>query len=455
MPTFSFNHHRVVALAGLMMLGLPFAAHAQEAPKKEISDDVSAGFGRLRTLTDAKDYAGSVALLDTLATKAKPESFDVALIAQIKTQILLADGKYAAAIVPLETALELGERHRFFETDVMQEQRYLLAQLHYQIGAEQKDVAQQRQGYDRAQAVLTTWFASATKPTAEAHLFAASLLYNRATLAGEPDAELLRKSRSEAERGLVLQPKANLQLYVLVLAALQQLGDLEESAAILEFLVKHQPDSSTYWQQLVATYLNLAAGAKDESASFSNHLRAILAIERAQERGLMVSPKDRLNLVAVYFNIRRFDRASVLLEKGLTDGSLENQRSNWELLASAYQQQRQDERAIAAYERAIRALPQDGQCEVALAQLHYNLGRAEIAYRHLEAAAKKSGVDKPGQAQLFAAYVACELHRYEDAARWIESAARHDDAKKDDLARLDRAVRDALRERAALRDAKL
>jgi predicted Zn-dependent protease len=456
MPSLVSHCSRAAAFAAILILGWSLAARAQEAPKKEISDAVSAGFGQLRTLTDAKNYAGSLKLLDTLAAGAAPESFDLALISQIKAQILLVDGKYEPAIAPLETALALGDRHRFFEPRALLEQRYLLAQLHYQVAAEAKDASRQRDGYDRALAVLRTWFATTPSPTAEAHLFAASLLYNRATvIAGKSEAGFLREARTEAERGLALQPKANLQLYVLILAALQQLGHAGESAEILELLVKHQPDSSTYWQQLAATYLNLAADTKDDAEAFRHHLRAVLTLERAQARGLLNSPKDRLNLIAIYFNIRRFDRAAGLLETGLAEGSIENQRRNWELLASAYQQQRQDTRAVDAFERAVRALPQDGQCELGLAQLHYNSGRVEAAYRHLEVASNKAGIDKPGQAKLFTAYVACELQRYDDAARWIAAAAVHDDVKKDDLTRLDRAVRDALRDRAALRNTQL
>jgi tetratricopeptide (TPR) repeat protein len=456
MPSTFFIYSRVLRFTACFLLGQSFGLYAQETAEKEISEDVSAGFGSLRALTDAKDYAGSVALLEALAQKAKPGSFDFALIAQIKAQILLADGKLALAIDPLETSLKLGEQHRFFEPSVLSEKRYLLAQLYYQTGAESKDLALQRKHYESAQEMLRAWFSATPRPSAEAHLFAASLLYHRATLGtGEPDAALLREARVEAERGLVLQPKADPQFYVLILAAIQQLGDFAGAAETLELLVKHQPGSVTYWQQLAATYLNLATDAKDESASFRYHLRAILTLERAQAVGLLNSSKDRLNLVGIYFNIRRFDQAALLLEKGLAEGSIEPQRGNWELLASAYQQQRQDDRAVETYERAIRALPLDGQCELGLAQLHYNQGRAVLAYRHLEAAGVKTGIKKPGQAKLFAAYVACELQRYEDAARWIEAAAGHDDLNKDDLVRLDRAVRDALRERTALREIKL
>ncbi|MFA6289783.1 MAG: hypothetical protein WC661_20570 [Opitutaceae bacterium] len=447
---------RTVALAILLALGAPVAGHGQAAPKKEISDEVSAAFGKLRELTDAKNYSAALAQLDALLATAAADSFDRAVISQIKAQILLAEGKFAAAAGPLEAALSLGERHAFFEISALQEQRYMLAQIYHQLGVDEKDPVRQGDRYDQAYVLLRRWFEAAPRTTPEAHLLAASLLYNRATLApGRPDAERLRQARVEAERGLALQTKPNLQFYVLIFAVLQQLGDTAGSAEILELLVKYQPDSETYWQQLAATYLTLATDTKDEDESLRHHLRAILTLERAQARNLLVSPKDRLNLIAIYFNIGQPGQAALLLEKGLADGSVESRRRNWELLASAYQQLHQDARAADAFERAIRALPQDGQLEFGLGQLHYALGRGDVAYRHLEAAAAKGGLEKPGQSDLFAAYVAFELQRYEDAARWIEAAGRHADVKKDALVRLERALGDSLRERAALRDAKL
>lgn len=456
MPTPLHSLARPLAFVVALLVAPASALLAQDPPKKEISDEVSAAFGKLRELTDAKNFTAAVAQLDALLSSAPADSYDRALVAQIQSQILLADGKFSAAVAPLEIALDLGERHAFFAPAALQDQRYLLAQLHCQLAAEHKDPADQRLAYDRARDVLRRWFAAAPRPTADACLLSASILYNRATLAaGKPDADLLREARAEAERGLGLQPKPNLQLYILLLASLQQLGEISASADILELLVKQRPDSATYWQQLAATYLNLAADAKDEPESRRQYLRAILAFERAQTRGLLSSPKDRFNLVAIYFNIQQFDRAAALLETQLASDSPENARRGWELLASAYQQLRQDDRAVDAYQRALRAFPQDGQLEFALAQFHYSQNRAEAAYRHLENAAAKGGLAKPGQSALFSAYVACELQRYESAARWLESAARHDDAKKDELARLDRVVRDALRERAALRDAKI
>lgn len=456
MPMIPSPFARKLALAALLVLAPAAGLHAQEAPKKEISDEVSAAFGKLRELTDAKNFTAAVAQLDALLATAAPDSYDRALITQIKAQILLAEGKFAAAVEPLEAALALGERHAFFAPPALQDQRYLLAQIHCQLAGEHKDAALQQASYDRALDVLRRWFASASRPTADARLLSASILYNRATLvAGHPDAGRLQEARREAELGLGLQPKANLQLYVLLLATLQQLGDIPASADILELLVKQRPDSATYWQQLAATYLNLAADAKDEPEVRRQYLRAILTFERAQALGLLDAPKDRFNLIAIYFNIQQFDRAAALLEKMLAAGSLDDARRGWELLASAYQQLRQDDRAADAFQRAIRAFPKDGQLEFALAQLHHAQGRSEAAYVHLENASAKGGLAKPGQSALFTAYIACELQRYDDAARWLETAARHDDAKKDEVTRLGRIVQDAIRERTALRDAKI
>jgi len=44
-------------------------------------------------------------------------------------------------------------------------------------------------------------------------------------------------------------------------------------------------------------------------------------MERAQELGLMKTPKDNYNLVTMYYNAGQFGKATDLLYSGLKDGS--------------------------------------------------------------------------------------------------------------------------------------
>jgi hypothetical protein len=435
--------------AFVLLCALVFAApslRAQTPPAApQVSEALSAEFGQLRTLTEAKDYPAALTIVDRLLGTVAPDSYDRFLLAQIKAQILLTQGAYAAAIAPLEDALRLGDRPGYLTDIARTETLFLLAQLHQQQASEIKEnPAAQRAALERAAGYLRRWQSSIQKPTTDGQLFAATLLYQQATLDSDHiDAALVAEAIRAAETGLSLQIKPPVALYVLLLAAHQQRGENTQVAELLELLVAQTPANTGYWQQLVSTYLALAADAPNPRETTRLQLRAILTLERAQARGLLATPADRFNLVALYLGIHQFAPAITLLEKGLALGTLDNTRRNWELLVSAHQQSQHDAAARATIEKAITALPADGQLEFTLAQLHYNAGRVTDARQHLELAVKKGGLEKPGQARLFLAYTAYELKDYPAAVRTAREAAAFDDVKKDDLARLTQAIADA------------
>src|SRR5690348_8032924 len=95
----------ILALVGASSV-LPLSAKepAPEPPKNEISDKVSDDLGKLKEKVDAKDYDGAVKLLDEVLTKVAPDTYDLAMVSQIKAQILLTQAKCAEAIPALITA---------------------------------------------------------------------------------------------------------------------------------------------------------------------------------------------------------------------------------------------------------------------------------------------------------------------------------------------------------------
>lgn len=444
-------------LAAVLALGvLPAtSAHAQEPLKKEISEPVANEFGKIQALNENKDYAGAVKLLDNLiATVANP-SFDLVALSQVKAQILLAQGNFPAAIPPLKLALDLGQRHGFFDQRATLDATYLLSQISYQVASETKDPARQQALYDQAYAYIRRWLELSPKPTSEAHLYAASILYNQALQnSAKPDLAKVRAAKLEIEAGLPLDVKPKDTLLVLLLATTQQLGDQEKAAELLELLVQLQPTSAVYWQQLAACYYALASDAKKPADADRYNLRALLTFERAQAHGLLNSPKENFSVVALYFSLQQFDKAIALLETGLKSGGIENSKRNWDILAASYQQIHDNTKAADTYNRAIAAFPKDGQLEFSLAQLHYSLGQNTGAYTHLERAIAKDGLDKPGQVHLFIAYIAYELQRFDDVLKWTAAAGAFADAKKEDIERLTKAAKDALAEREALKTSK-
>ncbi len=441
--------HAILLATALHQLPL-HAQQAAEPPAKEVSEAVSEEFGKLRPLIEAKNFPEALKVIDATLAGVKTESYDFVLLAQMKAQILLTTGELNKAAAPLEQSLEVAQKYDFLPANSYYDQFYLLSQIFYQQAAESKDSTTQKAAFDKSYTYLQKAIPLAPKPTADLQLFSASLLYNQASLGGSQDPEKFRQAIAEARKGLYLAIKPPEQLYQFLLSSYQQLGEHESAAEILELMLQAKPDNAQNWQTLIATYMNLAASAKDETAAQTYNLRAIISIERAQSHGLLSSPAENYTLVALYFSIQQFARASELLEKGLKDGAIENQRKNWELLSSAYQQMKHEDRALDALKRATATFPQDGQLEFQMAQIFYTQGKVADAYTHSLKASDKGQLDKPGQTYLYLAYLGYELGKLEEADRWTDQASQQADVTAKDIAPIKRAITDALKEREAL-----
>lgn len=437
-------------LAGLLALALPAALPAQAEPaKKELSDKTSLALGQLRPLIDAQNYDAALALIAPLLTSS-PGSFDLYVLSQIQAQILLTQGKLGDAIAPLETALRLGDTNpAFAEASARLEQLNLLAQLHYQRAAEAKALDAQKTGYETALRYINRWLQTSPRPTAEVRTFTASLLYQLGTLdPARPDPARIREAITQAREALLLTLTPSNQLVLLLTACHLQLGENTLAAELLETLAVRDPQSSTTWSQLQSIYLAAAADTPDATQARAQNLRALHTIERAQSHGHLNTPRDHYTRVAILFNIQQYTRAAALLETGLADGTIESIKRNWELLASAYQQIENNEKALDALTRATARFPTDGALEFSLAQFLYNTGQPADAYTRAQSALAK-GIEKPGQAEVYLAYLAYELQRYDEAQNWAEAARLSGDVPATTLDPLATAIRDALRAREA------
>jgi tetratricopeptide (TPR) repeat protein len=244
---------------------------------------------------------------------------------------------------------------------------------------------------------------------------------------------MMEKALYWTNRGLSASARPRDTFYQLKLAELYQLNRIDETADYLELLVKMKPENKSYWQQLAATYLQLAAAAekKDDKAFNTYNIRAILAIERAQKLGIMTTPKDNYNLVGIYFNIGQFAEACRLLEQGLKDDSIERTQANYELLANSYQQLHREPKAIEALQAAAKIFPKSGQIEYQIAQVYFTIDKFQEAFEHMKICEAKGGTDKPHVGWLFYAYLALDLKQYDEALKGAEQAAKYPDAKEE------------------------
>jgi len=439
--TTRFSVRACAALAAALFAGSAFAQQQERnySLSEETSEVLSTTY---KTAAEAKNYDAALKAVDDRLAKLKDAtSFDAAVLLQVKAQTYLQKSDFINAIAPLEQALQLSDSHTpaYFEDRTTTEFLFFLAQLYFQEAANSKNASTVAGFYDKADAYMARWMKLNKKPNPDALLFYASLIFNRAAQDQDhPDVAAVKRALEIVDKAMRMSTHPKDNLYLLKLVCLQHLNRNAEAVELLELLVKQHPDNKNYWQQLAALYL----GQQQD-------IRAILAFERAQTNGFMNSPKDNFNLVGIHFNIGQYERAAELLEKGLHNGSIENEEKNWELLAYSYQQLNRDFKAIDTLKEASKVFPKaNGQLEYLIAQNYYTMEKLDEALPYLQVSIKKGGGNKPHSTYLFLAFIAYELKKFDIALDAANRAIATPEGKAEGQ-RMKQAIEDLIKEREA------
>src|SRR5262249_41683435 len=141
---------RTLALGALVWGTATFAA--EEKQPLNLSQQSVETFAKLKPLQETKDFAGMINLLNGLVPKLQPNSYDMAVVQDIRGRILFAQEKYNDAIGPLTDALKLGDANPdFLEMGKRLEILNMLSALHYQEGTNTKlPAAEQKRNSDLA-----------------------------------------------------------------------------------------------------------------------------------------------------------------------------------------------------------------------------------------------------------------------------------------------------------------
>ena len=429
----------LTAVLGASLLAL--AARAQ-APVRDYSpsDTTSDALPKYKAAVDAKNYEAALAILDAQLAKVPADSYDAALLYQIKVQTLMQKGDFSAVVEPLEKGLALSDSKTptYYEDRATKDLLFFLTSLYLQEAVQSKTPAAASVLFAKADKTMIRWLKLTPKSNPDAQLIYAQLLYNWAVQNSEhPDLDLMKRALDQVEIGLELSTHPKDILYILKFVCLQQLNRNAEAVEILEFLVKMKPDSTTYWQQLAGLYL---AGGQD--------LRAIISIERAQANGMMNAPKDHFNLVGLYFNMGHYEKAADLLEAGLRNGQIENEIKNWELLSGAYQQMERPYKSIETLKSAAKVFPKAGQLDFMIAQAYNSLEKPEDCLIYLQSAIAKGGLAKPHQVYGFLAYIGYELKKFDIALDAAQKAVATPEGAKDTQAQnMLKAIKEIMQDR--------
>lgn len=397
------------AAVGLALLAVPAARLSAQSDTtqterpKQFSDEAQAVFNKVWPLIEAKNWEQAIPLLNEVLSKSKPDSYDTATASVILAQVYLqrntpGGSDYAAAVPLLENVIRLGYHDEAKVLDFT----FLLAQLHNMTG-----------NAARAEELALRWLDTAKKWKTENVVFALSVMLQRAqSKDGKVDMDAVTKAISIVKKAMLVFPNPSEQLYQIQAISYQLNNEYEKAAEVFEVLVSKWPKNRQYWQQLYALYVNS-----------NQSLRAILTLERAQELGILNGPKDHLSRVGLYYNMQRFDRVVDILEKGLKDGTIEQEANNYELLAAGYQQTFQEFKAIDAYRRAIVKFPKSaGKYYISITNLYWEMQKYAEALESIEKGLAAGDVENPGKLYMFAAYICFELRKFDKGLELLEKA---------------------------------
>src|SRR5688572_29084780 len=190
-----------------------------------------------------------LALLETVPVQ--PNSYDEALVLDMKAKIYGMTNQLSKAIAPWERTVELSDKFNFFPEKQILDIVFFLGQLYAQEATTNKDPKMAQQQFTKALTYFKRFLDKTPKPTPEAVSTYAMLLYYKAIAdPNNVDQAMLKEARTVVEQGLTTAIKPKESFYQLLLALQQQQNDLAGSAEVLELLLKQSPQKKDQWQML-------------------------------------------------------------------------------------------------------------------------------------------------------------------------------------------------------------
>jgi tetratricopeptide (TPR) repeat protein len=174
-----------------------------------------------------------------------------------------------------------------------------------------------------------------------------------------------------------------------------------------------------YWTQLAGALLNQNKG-----------FQALAIMDLALMMGLLDQEGELLNIVSLYIQNGLPYEASQLLEKGIKKKVMKKNRKNQELLANAFIQAKEYDKALAPLENAAK-LSKDGKLYALKARLFLEKEKFKEAVALFDKALGKGLKEKDkGQVYVEKAVALIQVGDYKTALNSLDKASRFKESKK-------------------------
>jgi len=392
------------ASSGPLGLSLVHAQEVQnekpEKPKTRRSQVLGKNAFRLiersQELLAEEKYDEAMAVLKTILEGQTFNSYEKAVAIQTSGYIHFGKEDYGSAIGAFESAITTGD----LPPRVVSDLTYGLAQLYLAKERPRKSLE-----------LMEKWFAAQEKePGGEPFALKAQI---------HLILDELRSAEQAIKKALSKEEEPKQQWTRILLSVLLQEERYSETLPILEQAVQIWPGVKVFWEQLVAIYYH-----------FEEEDLAFVARRAMHVQGMLVSTRELSSMAQLYLYHDVPIKAADILQTGMDSNRIEKTEKNYELLARAYMQAREWNKAIAPLTRAAE-MSDEGKFYAQLAQSHIQEEKWGLAENALVEALNKGGLDDEADNWLLLGIARTRLEKYDAAIRAFRKAGDDDDVAKD------------------------
>ena len=351
-----------------------------------------------------------------------------------KSQELLAEEKYDEAMEPLQSIMD-GENFKAYEKAVaIQTSGYIYAgkeDYEATIGAFERAIATgdlpPRVVSDLTYGLAQLHLAK-ERPRKSLQLMEQWFAAQEKEPGGDPYAlkaqihlilDELRAAEQAIKKALSKEEEPKQQWTRILLSVLLQEERYGEARPILEDAVQIWPGVKAFWEQLTAIYYH-----------FEEEDLAFVARRAMHVQDMLVSTKELSSMAQLYLYHDVPIKAAEILQSGMDGDRIEKTEKNYELLARAYMQAREWDKAIAPLTRAAE-MSDEGKFYVQLAQSYVQGEKWGLAESALVKALNKGGLDDEADSWLLLGIARTRLEKYDAAIKAFRKAGDDDDVAKD------------------------
>ena len=354
-----------------------------------IDEKTFKALSKAQELAETSEYDAAIQVLDKINNSGRLNGYAKSQMWNLYAYIYASQERYQDAIHAYKQILAEADAPDGLKLSA----KYTLAQLHFQL-----------EDYPSVISLMEEWLQQIPKPTATAHIILAQCYYQSELYA--PALKNLNQA-IEIEEAEKKPPRENwLQMKAAIYFAQKDNKNLLKT---YKELLRHFP-STAYLRQLAELHGELGQARKRLTTYDAIYLD-----------GRLTKESELLNLAYMYLGQELSYQAGKVIETGIQQGRIEGTPKNTELLANAWAQANEYQKAIPALKKAA-SLSDKGILYARLAGVYFDAGNFEAAAEAAKKADGKGGLKNKNNNRMLMGIALFNIKRFEDALQAFRQA---------------------------------